>query len=95
MLAQLGARNVLPAELGPFPKLNPEYVVRANPDVIMTLPSAATKLSERPGWGSIRAIREQRVCAFAPADRDLITRPGPRMAEGLRVLADCLGRVAP
>jgi len=95
MLAQLGARNVLGAELGPFPKLNPEYVVRANPDVIMTLPSASSTLAERPGWGTIRAVRERRVCVFAPHDRDLITRPGPRMAQGLKVLADCLERVAP
>ncbi|HSU22745.1 MAG TPA: helical backbone metal receptor, partial [Variovorax sp.] len=29
-LIRLGARNVVPAALGPFPKLNPEYVVRAD-----------------------------------------------------------------
>ena len=34
LLSRLGARNVLTPELGPFPKLNPEYVVRHNPDVI-------------------------------------------------------------
>jgi len=95
LLAQLGARNVLAPELGPFPKLNPEYVVRQDPDVIMTLPSGASTLAERPGWRTIRAVREQRVCVFTPGDRDLITRPGPRMVEGLRVLADCLNRVAP
>jgi len=61
----------------------------------MTLPSAAAKLSERPGWKTIRAVREQRICVFTAADRDLITRPGPRMVEGLKVLADCLNRVAP
>ena len=95
MLSQLGAINVLAPELGPFPKLNPEYVVRQNPDVIMTLPSAAGRLADRPGWNTIRAVREHRVCVFSAGDRDLITRPGPRMVEGLRVLADCLNRVAP
>ena len=34
-LTRLGVKNVVPAKLGPFPRLNPEYVVRANPDVIM------------------------------------------------------------
>jgi iron complex transport system substrate-binding protein len=34
-LTRLGAKNIVPASLGPFPKLNPEYVVRANPDLIM------------------------------------------------------------
>jgi len=28
----LGAKNIVPASLGPFPKLNPEFVVRADPD---------------------------------------------------------------
>ncbi|RZJ16321.1 MAG: ABC transporter substrate-binding protein, partial [Haliea sp.] len=34
-LSRLGVKNVVPAALGPFPKLNPEFIVRANPDVIM------------------------------------------------------------
>lgn len=94
LLARLGAINIVAPELGPFPKLNPEYVVRQNPDVIMTLPSNAGRLIDRPGWSSIRAVRERRICSFAPADRDLITRPGPRIPEGMRLLADCLKRAA-
>ena len=35
MLARVGAANVVPGKLGPFPKLNPEFVVRADPQVIM------------------------------------------------------------
>ena len=31
MLARVGAANVVPGKLGPFPKLNPEFVVRADP----------------------------------------------------------------
>lgn len=95
LLAELGATNIVPPSLGAFPKLNPEFVVRENPDVIMTLPSGAEALADRPGWASIRALREHRVCAFAPADRDLISRPGPRIVLGLRLLADCLDRAAP
>ena len=32
---KLPRRALVPAELGPFPKLNPEFVVRADPQVIM------------------------------------------------------------
>ena len=28
-LTRLGVRNIVPASLGPFPRLNPEFVVRA------------------------------------------------------------------
>jgi len=95
LLARLGARNILTAELGPFPKLNPEYVVRHNPDVIIVSPQDAPNLDHRPGWEDIRAVREKRLCSFEPEVRDTIVRPGPRVAEGLRAMADCLGRVAP
>ena len=34
-LQRMGVGNILPASLGPFPQINPEFVVRAQPDVIM------------------------------------------------------------
>jgi iron complex transport system substrate-binding protein len=95
MLERAGARNIIAADLGPFPKLNPEYVVRANPDVIFTSPAEASELARRPGWSRIRAVREGRICSFPPAVRDTIVRPGPRVAEGFQALSDCLLRVAP
>jgi iron complex transport system substrate-binding protein len=96
LLSRLGARNIVTAGLGPYPQLNPEYVVRHNPDVIFLMsPTEGPRLSERPGWERIRAVKEQRLCSFAPAVRDTIIRPGPRVAEGMRALADCLQRVAP
>lgn len=89
-LARLGARNILPASLGPFPKLNPEFVVRADPDLIMISARSVDGLAERPGWSSLRALREQRLCVFSPEEADILVRPGPRMAEGARLMARCL-----
>ncbi|MGH2875994.1 MAG: helical backbone metal receptor, partial [Solirubrobacteraceae bacterium] len=34
LLRLAGAHNIITSALGPFPKLNPEYVVRADPDII-------------------------------------------------------------
>jgi iron complex transport system substrate-binding protein len=95
MLARAGARNILTAALGPFPKLNPEYVVRADPDVIFVSAAAAPGLAQRPGWDRIRAVREGRICSFPPEVRDTIVRPGPRVAAGFAALTACLLRVAP
>lgn len=89
-LKRLGAGNVVPAELGPFPKLNPEFVVRANPDLIMVGQRNVQGMTERPGWQRLRAVREQRICVFNSDDEDAIVRPGPRMAEGARLLAQCI-----
>lgn len=90
MLARLGATNVVPANLGPFPKLNPEFVVRADPQVIMISDRNAQALKDRPGWDRIRAVRDGRVCMFNAEQGDVLVRPGPRMAEAARLMVDCL-----
>ena len=95
LLEKLGARNIVTPELGPFPRLNPEYVVRHDPDVIFVSAAAAPHLVERPGWSEIRAVRLHQLCSFAPAVDDTIVRPGPRVAEGMRAMAGCLERFAP
>ncbi len=94
-LSRLGLKNIVPASLGPFPMLNPEYVVRAKPDVIMLGDYSDAALAARPGWAALRAIQLQRVCSFTPAQVDVLVRPGPRMAEGARLMAQCLLDKAP
>jgi len=94
-LTRLGVQNIVPAKLGPFPKLNPEYIVRANPDLIMIGQRSADGLMARPGWQSIRALREQRVCIFPTEEANVLVRPGPRMAEAARLMARCLEAKAP
>ena len=94
-LTRLGVKNIVPAKLGPFPKLNPEFVVRANPDVIMVGLRSEEGMAQRPGWSSIRALREQRVCVFDAEQSNVLVRPGPRMAEAARLMAQCLADKAP
>lgn len=93
-LTRLGVKNIVPAAFGPFPKLNPEFIVRANPDLIMVGENAAQGMAQRPGWTSMRALREQRLCVFPVAESDILVRPGPRMAEGARLMARCLAQKA-
>lgn len=100
LLARVGAANVVPGQLGPFPKLNPEFVVRADPEVIMVSDRNAQALRNRPGWDRIQAVREQRVCMFTAEQGDVLVRPGPRMAEGAQLMVQCLtgrlkGRATP
>ena len=94
-LTRLGAKNIVPAKLGPFPKLNPEFIVRANPDVILIGQRSAGALMARPGWQSIRALRENRVCIFPTEEANVLVRPGPRMAEAARIMAKCLETKSP
>lgn len=96
LLTRLGAANVVPASLGPFPRLNPEFVVRADPQVVIVDGSEAADLRERPGWRRIAALRTGRVCVLDAPRADVLMRAGPRMGEAADVLVDCLrGAPAP
>ena len=84
LLTLLGARNIVTPDLGPFPQLNPEYVVRHDPDVIFVSHAELAHRRRAPGLGSDPRRAEQRVCSFPPTVRDSIVRPGPRVAEGMQ-----------
>ena len=88
-LTRLGMGNIAPDSLGPFPKLNPEFIVRARPDIIMASERQVKSMAGRPGWQSLRAL-EGRSCGFATERYELLIRPGPRMGEAALVIADCL-----
>ncbi len=94
-LTRLGVRNIVPAALGPFPKINPEFVVRADPDLIMVGDATYAGMAQRPGWAGMRAIKASRVCVFSPEQSDVMVRPGPRMADAARTMAECLRAHAP
>ncbi len=86
-----GSAMPVPGTLGPFPKMSPEFVVRANPDVLMV--SALGEISamaSRPGWSAMSAIQRGRVCSFASARFDLMMRPGPRLDEAADAIVGCL-----
>ncbi|MBP7567998.1 MAG: ABC transporter substrate-binding protein [Burkholderiaceae bacterium] len=90
MMARLGLQNIVAPSMGPFPRVNPEYVVRANPDLIMIGARNVQGLETRPGWRGIRALRERRLCVFTADESDVLVRPGPRMAEAARLMARCI-----
>ena len=90
LLASLGLRNIIGAELGPFPKINPELVVRADPDLIMAGERSGADIARRPGWHRLRAVRGGQVCVFDAQQVDILVRPGPRMPEAARLMARCV-----
>ena len=93
LLGRLGLANIVPASMGPFPKLNPEFVVRAQPGLVMASSRNLADMPGRPGWGALDALRRQRSCGFSEAQADVLVRPGPRLAEGAELIVDCLLRV--
>ena len=94
-LSRLGLANAVPRSLGAFPKLNPEFVVRAAPELVVASTDTVARMRPRPGWSTLPALAEGRVCAMAPARFELLVRPGPRVGEAALRLADCLQGLPP
>ncbi len=90
LLLQLGVKNIVPASLGPFPLLNPEFVVRADPNVMMFSSTSDMAAGAYPGWNQLKAMRDKRICRFDERQADVLVRPGPRLGEAARILAACL-----
>jgi iron complex transport system substrate-binding protein len=88
LLLKLG--NVVPAALGPFPQLNPEFVLRAQPDVVVASARALADMPQRPGWSALKALQQQHSCGLQPAAWDSLVRPGPRLGDAAEAIADCL-----
>lgn len=92
-IGRIGLRNIVGKSLGAFPKINPEFVVQQQPDVIVLSERHASELVQRPGWKQLKALQNKAVCELTPAEGDLVVRSGPRLAQGAKVLAQCIARV--
>jgi iron complex transport system substrate-binding protein len=89
-LARLGLANIVPASLGPFPKLNPEFVLRAQPDIVMGAAKDAQAMGGRSGWSALTALQRGRRCGFDTDSYEAMIRPGPRLGLAAGQIADCL-----
>jgi len=90
ILTQLNLINIIPESLGPFPKINPEFVVQTKPDVILLTESTIVDIQKRPGWSSIPAVKRNRICSFTADQNDVLLRPGPRMGEAALIISQCI-----
>jgi iron complex transport system substrate-binding protein len=71
-----------------YPQVGLEQIVKTNPAIIILGDSnyggTADALKARAGWGTIDAIKNGMIFPF---DDNLVSRPGPRLVDGLELLA--------
>lgn len=84
LISRAGGQTIVPAALGDFPKLDPELIVQANPQVMVGLPLA--EAAKRPGWASLKAVQSGRIFNPTSEEGDALSRPGPRLPAALRAL---------
>ena len=94
LISKAGGDNIVTTDMGEFPQLDPEFVVAAAPDVAIlgsaTAGESLATLSERPGWETLPALENSRVLELSEAQDDAASRPGPRIAETVRLFASFL-----
>jgi iron complex transport system substrate-binding protein len=84
----LKGQNIAADAQTAYPQLSSETVIARDPEVIVLADEAAVDdVRGRAGWSVISAVRQGRVCRV---DGALLSRPGPRIVDGLEALARCL-----
>jgi len=83
MLKLCGAENVVPAKYKGFTALSEEVLLVGDPDLIITFSQDAPALLKQAKYRELKAVRAGKI---VPLDPNLFLRPGPRLAEGVKVL---------
>lgn len=91
LYAILKVQNIAAGSGQAFPQLSQEAIIEADPEVIILGDAAggesADTVKARPGWGSISAVTNDRIYVIDP---DIVSRPGPRLVDALKTLAQML-----
>ena len=92
MLELLHAKNIAAGAASAFPQLSTEALIDADPEVVLLADAEfeggrPEDVAARPGWAGVSAVVNGRLY---PIDPDLTNRPGPRIAEGIELLARAL-----
>lgn len=86
MITLAGGVNVA-SDITGWSEINEENIIQKNPDVILYAQSVidenrtlAEIIKSRGGWEQITAVKEDRIVGL---DDNLLSRPGPRVTQGL------------
>jgi iron complex transport system substrate-binding protein len=94
IISTAGGQNVFADVKESWPRVSDEEVLARGADVILCVEHTGGdgsvvpgRLKARPGWDKLKAVKEGKVYAV---DADLITRPGPRLVDGLKAVEKLL-----
>jgi iron complex transport system substrate-binding protein len=91
LITLAGGTNIAAGATSAYPTISTEEVIKADPDVIVLDDAAfgttVDSIAKRPGWAALSAVKNGRVY---PLDPNLMSRPGPRIAEAAQVLAQLI-----
>jgi iron complex transport system substrate-binding protein len=93
LLELAGGTNVGASSLSDYYHVSLEWLILQNPDIILCLfdtPACEpyTLFNNQVGWKALSAVQQRRV--YTVADLNTVSRPGPRVLEGLAQLIQVL-----
>ncbi len=92
IITRAGGANVASEAQSQWPQLSLEALVLADPEIIILgdHPYGATagEVKSRPGWADITAVKRGRIVEVE--DDDLVSQPGPRIAEALEFVVQAI-----
>lgn len=90
LLERAGCDPVSAGARTDYPQWSVDRLVAEGPEVYLVSSESGVSpeaVADRPGFAGIEAVAEGRVILV---NSDLVSRPGPRVVEGLRLLAEAL-----
>lgn len=89
-LSELGIENIAADSGETWPQLSVETIIEKNPDVYLSLYTPVEELKTTAGLDTLDCIKEGNVIYYdgLSNEADMIQRPGPRVVEGMRLLAE-------
>src|SRR5687768_3723705 len=91
MIAAAGGTNVAAGAQSQYPQFSSEEIIRANPEIIVladaNFGATPQAVAARPGWSAIDAVKTGKLY---PIDPDIVSRTGPRLADGVEAYAKLL-----
>jgi len=86
-----GGRNVAADAKEPYPTYSEEVLIEKDPDFYLfgeaAAPGGVEDLRKRPGYGKLQALKEGHA---KQVNEDLVSRPGPRITDGVREIAEAI-----
>jgi len=92
MIIKAGGVNIASDAQSAYPQLSLESFVLKDPEVIFLgdhpFGETPDTVKARPGWANISAVKNGRIVPVV--DVNIVSRPGPRLVEGLELIARAL-----
>ena len=90
MIKMLGCENIAGDAISPYAEFSVETLIERNPQIYLTSDDGMKTVEDikaRTGYDQLDAVKNERIYFLSP---DVTSIPGPRIVEGLEVLAEAI-----